>query len=202
VLVAWLVIPFGLAFARSLVAAPILNHRNLIIGLPAAFVLFARAICVALPRPALQFAAAGLFAAAMIQGIFVTGAYYTFPRKNQFREAAALLAAHEASYPDSRVVAHAFGKSYFDYYLERSGATRRVDLLAGSAADIDALRSYLERERPLHLWVLEGHRRLDPAMRDYLDAELEPVAYQALFGASVTLYRVGSDDGAGPADAH
>ena len=189
-LTAWLVVPFAFAFVRSLTSAPILNDRNLIIGLPAAHLLFARAITTALPRPALQLAAAGAVAALMLHGIFVTGAYYDFPRKNQFREAAAVVAAHEARTPDARVVAWAWNRAYFDYYLARQGSSLRVDLVAGAPSDVPVLREFLARERPRHLWVLVGHRILSPEVTAWLERELAFVAHQPLFGAAAILYRV------------
>jgi len=188
-LLAWLLLPFGFAFLRSLTSAPVLNNRNLIIGLPAAHLLFARAITTLLPRPLLQLAAAALYAAVMLQGIFVTGAYYSFPRKEQFREAAAIVAHYERNVPDAPVVAHAYAPFYFDYYLERLGASSRVDLVAGTAADVERLEAFLAREHPRHLWLLAGHRPLEEAFLVALDREFEPLAHESLFGASATLYR-------------
>jgi mannosyltransferase len=188
-LLGWLLIPLGFAFVRSLTSAPIFDNRNLIITLPAAYLLLARAITALAPRPLLQLAAAALYAAVMLQGIFVTGAYYRFPRKEQFREAAAIVARYERDVPGAPVVAHAFEKSYFDYYLERLGASSRVDLLAGTAQDVDRLAAFLAREHPRHLWLLSGHLSLEEAFVAYLDRDFEPLAHETLFGASATLYQ-------------
>ena len=133
-LIAWLVVPFAIAFVRSKMSLPMINDRNLLISLPAAFLLFARAITAIIRDVRLQAVTTGAIVAIMLHGLFVTGRYYTEPRKEQFREAAQVVALREHEFPNATVIAHAWSKGKFDYYLERLGADARVDLLAGTAA--------------------------------------------------------------------
>jgi len=188
-LIAWLVIPFALAYLRSLTSSPILNNRNLIVSLPPAMVLLARAITCATSAARLQVLIASAIAAVLIYGPFVNGGYYRFPRKEQFREAAAAVASRGGQLADVRVIAYAWASESFDYYLARTGAPVRVSLLAGSEHDIPRTEVFLETEDPEHVWFLAGHRRPDPAYIQFLDRRLEFVDHLPLYGAFARLYR-------------
>jgi mannosyltransferase len=187
--IAWLVVPFGLAYLRSLTSAPILNSRNLIISLPAAVLLFARSLTFVLTTRWLQISTASAIAAVLVYGPFVNGGYYRYPRKEQFREAAAAVAARGDATSDVRVIAYAWDPESFDYYLERTGASNRVDLLAGVAADIPRTEAFLDEQHPEHVWFLAGHRRPDRAYVEFLDRKLELVEHVPLYGAFARLYR-------------
>ncbi len=188
-LIAWLVVPFALAYLRSLTSSPILNNRNLIISLPPAMVLLAHAMVCALSAVRLQVLTASAIAAVLIYVPFVKGGYYLFPRKEQFREAAAAVASRGEQLSDVRVIAYAWAPESFDYYLERTGAPNRVNLLAGSEQDIPRTEAFLDTEEPEHVWFLAGHRRPDRAYIEFLDRELEVVDHVPLYGAFARLYR-------------
>lgn len=189
-LIAWLVVPFAIAYLRSLTSSPILNNRNLLISLPPAMVLLARAMTCALSAVHLQVLTASAIAAVLIYGPFVKGGYYLSPRKEQFREAAAAVTSRgEQLEGDVRVIAYAWESSSFDYYLERTGGPNRVNLLAGSEQDIPRTKAFLDTEEPDHVWFLAGHRRPDRAYIRFLDRELEFVDHVPLYGAFARLYR-------------
>jgi mannosyltransferase len=188
-LIAWLVVPFALAYLRSLTSPAILNNRNLIISITPAMVLLARAMTFALSTVRLQALTAGAIAAVLIYGPFVKGGYYRSPRKEQFREAAAAVASRGEQLSDVRVIAYAWAAESFDYYLERTGAPNRVNLLAGSEQDIPRTKMFLDTEDPEHVWFLAGHRRPDRVYIQFLDRELEFVDHVPLHGAFARLYR-------------
>jgi hypothetical protein len=188
-LIAWLVVPFALAYLRSLTSSPILNNRNLIISLPPAMLLLARAMTYGLGAARLQVLTAGAIAVVLIYGPFVKGGYYRFPRKEQFREAAAAVASRGEQLSDVRVIAYAWGAASFDYYLERTGAPNRVNLIAGSEQDIPRTEVFLDTENSEHVWFLAGHRRPDRAYIQFLDRKLEFVDHVPLYGAFARLYR-------------
>jgi len=188
-MIAWLFVPFALVYLRSLTSPPILNNRNLLISLPPAMVLSARAMTYALSTFRLQVLTAGAIAAVLIYGPFVKGGYYRFPRKEQFREAAAAVASRSEQASDVRVIAYAWAAESFDYYLERTGASNRVNLVAGSEQDIPRTKVFLETEDPEHVWFLAGHRRPDRAYIQFLDRELELVDHVPLYGAFARFYQ-------------
>jgi len=188
-LVAWLVLPFAIAFVRSKLSVPMMTHRNLIISLPPALLLFSRAITRTVPDARLQAVTVGAIVAIHVYGMLVSGGYYRHPRKEQFREAAAVVSQREGEFAGARVVAHAWSAAIFDYYLERTGAASRVDLLAGTAEDVERLNRFLDAEDPDHVWFLLGHRQPEPPFMDALDARLELVFHVPLKGAFARLYR-------------
>jgi uncharacterized membrane protein len=188
-LLAWLVVPFVIAYARSQVSLPIITHRNLIISLPAAYLLFARALTTCVRNPRLQAVSVAAMVAVMLYGLFVTGRYYELPRKEQFREAALVVVEHEHETPNATVIAHAWSKGRFDYYLERLGAESRVDLKAGAAEDVDRLRAHLAAEKPEHVWFLLGHLQPEEPFMRALDEELELVFHVPLYRSFARLYR-------------
>jgi 4-amino-4-deoxy-L-arabinose transferase-like glycosyltransferase len=97
------------------------------------------------------------------------------------------LFAFSAAQP--RQLARVWSKGKFDYYLERLGATSRVDLRAGTADDVQRVRDYLAAERPDHVWFLLGHRQPEKPFMAFLDQELELVFHVPLRGAFARLYR-------------
>jgi 4-amino-4-deoxy-L-arabinose transferase-like glycosyltransferase len=189
-IIAWLVVPFALTYARSLTATPILNNRNLLICLPPAFLLLSRAITLVIRQPRTQvFATAGI-AIALIFGPFVKGGYYQHPRKTQFREAAAAVAENPTPVESTQVIAYAWSKPLFDYYLERLGSPLRVGLLAGVESDIERTRQFIDQHQPQQLWFLAGHRKPERAYIQFLDSEFEFIGHVPLLGAFARQYRV------------
>jgi mannosyltransferase len=188
-LIAWLVVPFAIAYTRSKLSLPMITDRNLLISLPAAFLLFSRALTFTLRAARLQAITVAAMVGVLLFGLFVTGGYYRLPRKEQFREAAAVVVEREAEFPDARIVAHAWSKGKFDYYLERLGSESRVDLRAGTAADVPRVRAYLAAEDPHHVWFLLGHMQPEEPFMKFLDHELELVFHVPLYRAFVRLYR-------------
>jgi len=188
-LVAWLVVPFAIAYIRSKLSLPVITNRNLIISLPAAFLLFSHALTRTVETVRLQALSVLAMVGILLFGLFVSGGYYRLPRKEQFREAALVVVEREAEFPDARIIAHAWSKGKFDYYLERLGAESRVDLKAGMAADVERVRAYLAAENPEHVWFLLGHMQPEVPFIEFLDHELELVAHFPFYGAFVRLYR-------------
>jgi uncharacterized membrane protein len=188
-LIVWLVVPVALTYLRSVTSVSIFNNRNLIISFAPAIVLLARAMTSVLGSARLQALTAAAIAAVLIYGPFVKGGYYRFPRKEQFREAAAAVAARGDQLSDVRVIAYAWDAPSFDYYLERTGAMSRVALIAGSEADIPEAGAFLEAEDPEHLWYLAGHLRPERAFVQFLDRKLVLVEHVPLHGAFARLYR-------------
>jgi len=188
-LIAWLVLPFAAAYTRSKFSLPMITDRNLIISLPAALLLFSRALTRSVVDVRLQAVTVVTIVGILLYGLLVSGGYYRYPRKEQFREAVAVVVEREDEFPNSRVIAHAWSKPIFDYYLERLGASSRVDLRAGTAEDVDRLRDFLAGHDPDYVWFLLAHRQPEPAFMNALDEELELVFHVPLYKAFTRLYR-------------
>ena len=182
----WLLLPVALAFAVSKVWLPIYTRRNLLIVLPAAYALTARALTWLLPRPRAQALAGAALAVALLGGLW-SGHYYTRVHNDQFREAAAVLAAHEAETPGAVVWAAGVPGEYFDYYLARQGAQIRTD--RDARAHGDPIRALVAERRPPWFWLLAGPRPVPDRLFTALEPHYELVRHDAFYHASARLYR-------------
>ncbi len=200
VLALWLAVPFAGAVAVSYAAFPLLTNRNLLVCLPAAYLLLARAFAVLASgvRLALLASVATLLLLAHLLFVY---RFYAVPEKEQFREAVAAVVASEpaGSPPDPGVVVlgRAFYRDYFDYYFARLGSRRRVDLVAGDDASIAAARDLLDRTRPWQVWLLRGHREVGPAFLAFLRGRYAERQHLALLGADVWRFETAVQPAAG-----
>lgn len=181
----WLVVPFAGAVAVSYLAFPLLTNRNLIVGLPAAYLLLARAFKVLASGLRLALLA-GLTLAFLLWHLLFVVRFYRVPEKEQFRAAVATVVASDPA-PDPRVVVlgRAFHPEYFDHYFARLGSRRRVDLMAGDDESLPATRAFLDRARPRRVWLLRGHREVTPAFLAFLRGRYGEREHEALLGADV-----------------
>jgi mannosyltransferase len=181
----WLAVPFAGAAAVSYLAFPLLTSRNLIVCLPAAYLLLARAFTVLAAGMRLALVA-GLALVLLLAHLLFVVRVYRLPEKEQFRQAVARVVAADPE-PDRGVVVlgRAYYREYFDYYFARLGSRRRVDLLAGDDASLAATRDLLDRARPRRVWLLRGHREVSPAFLAFLRGRYVEREHEALLGTDV-----------------
>jgi mannosyltransferase len=183
----WLGLPFLGAVAVSYLSFPLLTNRNLIVGLPAAYLLLARAVAV-LATGTRRTALATLLVAALLAHLVVHMRYYEVPGKEQFREAAAEVSALDPHPGGSVILARAYYREYFDYYFARLQSARRVDLIAGADADIPAARALLVARRPARIWLLAGHLTVEPGFFSFLQEGYTERGHRAFNGSEVWLF--------------
>lgn len=187
-LAAWLIVPIVVAFIESWTLLPILQLRYLVICLPPAYLLLARAITILpLPDGGRWALAAGVIAVCLFVLVGPLH-YYGQPHKQQFRQAVAYVIDHDAAYPDSLVVGSVWHWDYLDYYFEQMGSPRRTELLASRAEELSNLVEELEARRPRFVWLIAAHLTPDPHLLDYLDSHLKLIDHQPFVGAAVWLY--------------
>jgi hypothetical protein len=92
----WLVVPFAGLFLVSLIREPILIFRIMIIALPAAYLLLARAIVLLPLRPVVQNGLALVGAGLLLAQLLFVLDYYTEPHKDQAREVTRFLAHNKS----------------------------------------------------------------------------------------------------------
>jgi mannosyltransferase len=188
-LAAWLIVPIVVAFVESWVLLPIVQSRYLLICLPPAYLLLARAITVLpLPRYGRWALAAGMIAVCLFVLVGPLR-YYSQPHKQQFRQAVAYVVDHDAAYPDSLVIGSVLHWDYLNYYFEQMRSPRRTDLLASRAEDLSNLVEELEARQPRFVWLVAAHLTPAPQLLDYLDSHLKLVDRQPFLGATVWLYQ-------------
>ncbi|GMW02837.1 MAG: hypothetical protein AMXMBFR84_39730 [Candidatus Hydrogenedentota bacterium] len=175
-LVAWLVIPFLLAYAKSVTSASIFTHRNLIISMPAVYLAVAFAVArIPVPK-ALSWCFAG-----MVVGVcalrLVTSGYYAYPHKDQFREAIGYVVDREGLYPDAELVVLSNLPFTYDYYLKRFGSDMRPALVAGRDGT-DALDGLVANRNPKYVWYLSADPFPDDAFVNHLNEYFDVLEMQ------------------------
>jgi mannosyltransferase len=109
----WLVVPFAGVYAISVLWSPFLLNRALIISLPAAYLLAARAITQLPLRPKVQVGLVTVAAVLLLSHLLFSKDYYTEPHKEQFREAMRFVIENDR--PNSFIVACGLGYFGPDY---------------------------------------------------------------------------------------
>jgi 4-amino-4-deoxy-L-arabinose transferase-like glycosyltransferase len=186
-LVAWALGPFAVAFVAS---RPMLTDENLLVSLPAVYLLLARALTRTFSgRAAAIFqgtAAAGLAAAGIAYLLFSMD-YYTTPTKEQVREAALYVTGHEGK--DTLVVRCDTGDR-LDYYLKTSETGARNDVEACEAGDFPTIENEVKRGDYQEVFHFVSNPDTDPQMISMLQRSFQPVRYERFDGASVVVYKV------------
>jgi hypothetical protein len=193
VLLVWLAAPVLFAFVKSLVSRPVFVPRNLIICLPAAYLLSARALALLPVRLRWRSAVAGAVTAALLVHLVVGMNYYRQPTKEQFREAAQYVIDHDAaagglSAGGAGLLGFAWSEEHLNFYLERLGSSLRVKQVLGLDADIPQLEAYLDREHPERLWYIAAHRVPQRGFLDALAGRMTLLEKHDFIGASVSLW--------------
>ncbi|MBN1343286.1 MAG: glycosyltransferase family 39 protein [Phycisphaerae bacterium] len=156
-LILWAVVPVLLVFIKSIVSGPIFTNRNLLICLPAAYLLLARSITVTFARPVLRAGLSTALAGVFLLHLVVGMRYYTAPHKAQFREAVAYVVSHEHEFPNAVTVGWAWKKEHFDYYFERLASKQRLSILAGMIQRLPDVDTFLAERRPRYVWLVYAH---------------------------------------------
>jgi glucan phosphoethanolaminetransferase (alkaline phosphatase superfamily) len=198
VLVLWLVVPFLGAFLKSVYSTPILTDRNLLISLPAAYLLLARSVTVLFHNARLRVAVA-LVLVALFAGHLVTRVkYYRTECKPQYREAAAFILANEKKFPDSLIIGCSGQRhplELLNYYFHRLGSPERVELLVCEKDDVTNLEREIAVKKPRFVWwLVAGVREPDASLPQSLEKRLTLLHHQRFFGAHVLLFRVPSTE--------
>ncbi len=149
-----LVAPILVAYLFSELMRPILTRRNLLICLPAAYLLLSRATrSLRIFRAWLPAAVSVFFVLATAISVFWLGSYYGRPHKQQWREAAREILEHSSEHSpaeDVSVVIVKLPDYSLDYYLRPSHGIAST-LHVRSAADLVATCS---RAKTSFLWVV------------------------------------------------
>jgi mannosyltransferase len=187
-LVGWLVLPYAIAYWRSVTATPILVDRYLLVSLPAAYLLLARAVTrLPVGRLLQGLAGAGLVGFVIVH--LLTGPYYVAPNKTQLREAVSYIAVHEGQAPGQVIIAgYQGGKKELDYYFRKFGSSSTIDIKAGNAWQIDDVRAQLAERRPRAIWFIGQHLFFEKEFQDFLDQEFKRVGEYRFYDVTVFLY--------------
>jgi len=184
----WLIVPFIGAFVKSVVSTPILTFPNLIISLPPAYLLLARAITQLPLKAETQMAAAFIFIGLFLGDLILGKHYYSLPHKEQFREAVEYIVQRDDLYESSLIIGCAWNEDYFNYYFSKKGSPRRVELLACRKRDMTGAMSVIGSNNPSYIWFIRAHKEPDPEVLDFLTQNFGLLQRKRFIRADVWLF--------------
>lgn len=175
--VLWAALPILSAIAISYAFVPVLTNRNLLVTLPAFFLLLALSIHILLEKPRFRMIAGSILVLLLSVQLLFVREHYTRPHKSQFREVARFTAENVDMNSDYLIVASSWHEFYFDYYFQRYDTGLSVDTLATLESDYSAVESLIQRKEPEEIWFLWGHREPEVALVDSLEIHSEEHEY-------------------------
>ena len=186
-LAAWTLGPFVVAYAAS---QSMLTDENLLVSLPAVFLLLARSV-----TRTFSGRAAAIFQGTMAVGLAAAGVayllfsmdYYSTPTKEQVREAALYVTGHEGK--DTLIVRCDTG-SRLDYYLKTGKTGESNDVEACEARDFSKIEVAVKEGDYREVYHFISHPDPDPQMVSMFQRNFQPVDYERFDGASVVVYKV------------
>jgi mannosyltransferase len=189
-LAAWTMGPFVVAYAVSRSSVQLLTEKNLLISLPAVYLLLARSITRAFSGRAaaiFQGAAALGLAATCLAYLLFSMDYYTTPTKEQVREAASYVVDHEDS---DTLVVRCDVDDRLDYYLQTKKTGERNDVEACEAKDFPKIEDRVKEGDYHEVFHFISQSEPDQQMISMLQRNFQPVHYERFRGAAVVVYEV------------
>ncbi|GAB4342192.1 MAG: hypothetical protein Kow0037_29400 [Calditrichia bacterium] len=181
--------PYLAGWLVSALLQPVLSWRNLIISLPAAYLLVTRGWeLLPVPEKGKGKIWWGLMLALLLH-LLLGIKYYHSPQKEQFREAAEFILKNENLAPDAPLYGYAWYPEYLEYYFRQAGQNQSVKMLVGDENQFKALQWAVEADSAAFFWYFWGHRRPEAHFIHLLHMNYEIVGYQQFNGAGVYLFR-------------
>ncbi len=190
-LAAWALIPFVVAYVISQSFVQVLTAENLLISLPAVYLLVARSV-----TRAFSGRAAGVFQGTVAVGLAGVGLayllfsmdYYTTPTKEQLREAAAYVVGHEG---EDTLTVRCDADDRLDYYLNAGDGGGRNDVEACTARDFPKVEDRVKEGDYREVFHFVSDTNTDQPLLSMFQRTFQPVHYERFDGASVVVYKVG-----------
>jgi len=187
-LVLWLIVPLAGVYMKSILSPPVLTFRNLIISLPAAYLLLSRSITQLPLRSRYNAIVATAIVGLLLFHLIFRLDYYSKPHKQQFREAVNFIVEQDHVYRDSLIIGYAWNREYFNYYFKRKGSERRVDVIGGEERDISNVAEVISIQDPPYIWYICAHRTPDGKFMHFLNKRLRFIDHKKFLGADVWLF--------------
>jgi len=181
--------PYLVGLMVSVLLQPVLSWRNLLISLPAAYLLVARGWGL-LPMPEkgrekLFGVLTLLLALHLLFGI----RYYSAPQKEQFKEATEFILQNDNLAPGAPLYGYAWYPEYLEYYFLQAGHNRPLKMLAGDENQFKGLQKMVDNDSAEYFWYFWGHRKPENHFIHLLHMHYENIGYQKFKGAGVYLFR-------------
>jgi len=187
-LLLWLVVPFVGAYIRSVVSTPVLWGRNLIISVPAAYLLAARAVTQIPVRARWHALIAGGLSLALLFHLEGRLHYYSAAHKEQFREVVKYVITRDPTLKDTLIMEYTWGENFFNYYFIHFGSERRVDLKGGRNRDIEEVAAEIQRRSPRFIWFIFAHRPPEEGFMQFMQRNYRLMSFKRFYLAGVARY--------------
>lgn len=185
----WLIIPLALVYVISVVWKPFLTQRNLLISLPAVYLLLARSITSLPVSKYLKGALALVFGLIPLYHMIFDMGYYKVSYKEQFREVVEVVLNLDEKYTDAPVIAFAKSPEFFNYYFDQFGSSKRVDIMGLEESDFAEIQRHIESDASQYFWYIAGHTYSPPELLSLLETEYRAIEMEVFSGAMVWLFR-------------
>jgi hypothetical protein len=131
-------------------------------------------------------------ASLMLMDLLFIKKYYSTPRKQQLRETCACVVDFAREHPerDFVLVGWAHDVHHFDYYFDKLGSERRIELLVGTKQDLPSLRALLAQRGKDYVWFVSGPRPVEDGFIDSLMREMTLVETRTFLKANAYLFKV------------
>lgn len=183
--VLWVVLPLAVSLSVSVAFIPVFTVRNMMVVLPAVFLILSAAIHIIFSGGWLRYSVIAVLCCYMLFSLFVVRKHYTEPHRHQFREAAAYTVDNHQSGCETMIVASAWNAFYFDYYFQELSSDLAVDLVAVEPGDFVNVRRMITLKKPAELWFLWGHLEPCGELIDSISILFEELEYHPLLNAGV-----------------
>jgi len=187
-LILWLIVPFAVMYIKSVLSYPVLINRGLIISLPAAYLLFSRAVTTLLARPKLQ-----VIFTVMIIGYSIywllSQHYYSLPCKQEWRQSVNYLAVNDKNYNNSLMIGYSWNLDYFNYYFKKLNSSIRIKIMAGDENDIFKISNLIGSQKPKYIWYINGNRTPDKIFMNFLYQRLSLIKKKKFIGLDILLFK-------------
>ena len=189
-LILLILIPIIILAVKSYISNPVLTYRNLIIGLPALYLLVARAITMLPFEWKIKNNLVIIYSIYLIFSLIFIDKYYSEPQKEQFKEATQFIVDNNDKFKDYTLVGFSYRDKYFDYYSEKLGLNRHIDYNLGLAEDTAKLKDVIIGSSNRYLCYFAGHRQPDSLFINYITEKYNTEAHTKLIGVEVWFFRV------------
>lgn len=185
----WLAAPVVVSYAISIIWTPVFTQRNLLMCVPAVYLLAARGIGnLPISRLGQTALALGIAGVGLYSLVYSMG-YYRFDQKEQFRETARYAIEQCPISADTAVIGYARFPDYFDYYFQRLNSTLRIELTAGEDQDVSRLAAYIQAKQPQRICFVSGHRAPDTGFLEALQRGYVVLDERSFFMAEFRLLK-------------
>lgn len=189
ILLFWLTMPFIIMFIKSILSSPILTYRNLIISLPAGYILLARSIT---QLPIISKNRTLIYTICITTGLLLyhlvfTLNYYSKPHKTQYRKAVYYVIDNDNNLNNS-IVASSYGH-LLKYYFIQKGYQKQI-LVGGGPFSYSAIAKTVNEKRPYYIWYINGHNFPTEEYAHFLykNFDLSLITHRRFLGVDVWLF--------------